>query len=373
MERAVKQRHVLPGEDDGDTAWFYRQNSFEQQEILRQVGFKRRNWKDLADGRFSKRPTYTYPHILPAGHERLAFYEPLADAILSYAAEEAIAIHSEVLNLKSSQAACFNFLFPLRIDLDLANAMLLPLLSGLHKVIEIEFEYTGPPGVTQWLGEPRGGKRGQNRTSIDAAVFWNDNNGCRWATLIEWKYTERNFGQCGAFTTGSKADKALCWSLNVAKDEFPGRSRLLTTGGNRRSRHYWEHMVTAGISLAAFLNVQGCPFQGPFYQLLRQFLVAAYLRQADIVDEAEVVSMAFAGNTALHAIPRQLRSLAIGGPDSIVDVWNTVLRGVPPMRDFTVEQLMARVNKMEGIDLDWLNYLRERYDVFGNFRSIDRV
>jgi len=40
-----------------------------------------------------------------------------------------------------------------------------------------------------------------------------------------------------------------------------------------------------------------------------------------------------------------------------------VLKGVPPMRHWTVEQFMARVNKIEGIDLRWRNYLRERYDV----------
>jgi hypothetical protein len=40
------------------------------------------------------------------------------------------------------------------------------------------------------------------------------------------------------------------------------------------------------------------------------------------------------------------------------------LQGVPPLRHWTVEQLMARVNKIEGIDLGWRNYLRERYDVW---------
>jgi hypothetical protein len=98
----------------------------------------------------------------------------LQPALLSYAAGEDIALHSEVLNLKSSQAACFNFLFPLRIDLALANAALRSFLPGLREVTAIEFEYTGPPGVTAWLSEPRGGKRGQNRTSIDAAIFWID-------------------------------------------------------------------------------------------------------------------------------------------------------------------------------------------------------
>ena len=154
MATANIKRHVLPGEEGGDTAWFHRQNAFEQQEIFRQVAIKRRHWPHLGDGSASKWPTHTYPHILPAGHERLAFYEPLADAILSYFGVD-VALHSEVLNLKSSQAACLNFLFPFRQDFDLAKAALRPFLSGLREVTGIEFEYTGPPEVTQWLGEPR--------------------------------------------------------------------------------------------------------------------------------------------------------------------------------------------------------------------------
>ena len=108
------QRHVLPGEERGDTAWFQRQNRFEQREVLRQVAFKRCRWPDLPDGHSSKHPTYTYPHILPAGYEGMAFYGPLADDILSYLVVNDIIPHSELLNLKSSQAAYMDFLFPLR-------------------------------------------------------------------------------------------------------------------------------------------------------------------------------------------------------------------------------------------------------------------
>jgi len=166
------QRYILPGEESGDTAWYHWQNPFEQQEIYRQVAFKRGRWLHLPDGAASKRPTHTYPHVLPAGHERLALFEPLADDILSDLAASDIALHSELLNLKSSQAACLNFFFPLRQDLDLARAVLRPLLPGLRAVTGIEFEYTGPDGATEWLGEPKRGKRDQNRTSINAAISW---------------------------------------------------------------------------------------------------------------------------------------------------------------------------------------------------------
>ena len=357
------KRHVLPGEEGGDTAWFSSQNSFEQQEIFRQVAFKRRRWPQLGDGSASKRPTYTYPHILPAGHERMAFYEPLADVVLSYLEEENIVLHSEVLNLKSSQAACLNFLFPFRQDLDLAKAALRPCLPGLREVTDIEFEYTGPAEATEWLGEPRGGKRGQNRTSIDAAIFWIGRSKRRCITLLEWKYTERSFGVCSAFHSASKTDRGKCRSLDVTRDRDPARSCSLTTGGDRRSRRYWEHMKAAGIWLPAFADVQGCPFQGPFYQLMRQFLLAACLRQTGEADEVEVASIGFARNTKMHEVPPRLRPLTDDERDGIIGAWNAVLKGVPPLRHRTVEELMSRVNKIDGVDLDWRNYLRERYDV----------
>jgi len=96
---------------------------------------------------------------------------------------------------------------------------------------------------------------------------------------------------------------------------------------------------------------------------MRQFLLAAYVRQSGKADNVDVASIGFAGNTALHRIPRQLRSLLPAGRTSIIDAWNAVLQGVPPMRHHTVEQLMAGVGKSKAVDPAWRNYLRERYDV----------
>lgn len=95
--------HVLPG-DDGDTTWFYRQNSFEQQEISRQVAIKRQRWPTMENGRHSKFPTHTHSHILSDGCHRLAFFEPLVDEILSFLEHGSVALCSEALNHKYSQA-----------------------------------------------------------------------------------------------------------------------------------------------------------------------------------------------------------------------------------------------------------------------------
>jgi len=355
--------HVLPGEDGGDTSWFYRQNEFEQQEILRQIAFKRRYWPELGNGKFAKLPQHTYPHILPDGHVRKVYYEPIADKILQYLDVEDIALHTEALNLKSSQVACFNFLFPFRSDLSLATRVLQPLLPGLNSVTGIDFEYTGPIEATKWLGEPLGGKRGQNRTSIDAAIFWNDEDLRRGAILIEWKYTEHNFGACSAFSNGNKEEKAICRSVSVAKDSDPAHHCLLTSGKRHRSRRYWEHLERAGISLQEFSEVQGCPFQGPLYQLMRQYLLGAFLKKSNIVDQFKVVSMDFPGNKALHRIPKHLHPMDQQDTSKVIDLWNKALHVDNKMRHITVEELMGHVDNAGIIDTDWREYISERYGV----------
>ncbi len=357
------RRHVLPGESGGDTAWFDRQNAFEQSEILRQVAYKRNHWPKLEDGRFSKRPDYAYPHILPSGHENLAFYGPLGDAVLQYMKDEDIALHTEALNLKSSQVACLNILFPLRQNLDLAVDVFGQFFPQLKSVSWVEFEYTGPDEATKWMGEPKAGKRGQNRTSIDASVKWIDDDGKSHVSLIEWKYTEHGFGQCSAFQSAEKDMKGRCRSLNVATDPEPAKACLLTDGGDKRSRRYWEHMDNAGVSLNAFTGISGCPFQGPLYQLMRQFLLARYVVESGEANYSDVVSIGFSGNSALPDVPVQLRPLQKNKNQDIVEVWNSVLNGVPEMHHITVEKLMEAFDGSRLTDNDWRDYIRERYGV----------
>jgi len=357
--------HVLPGETGGDVTWFARLNAFEQQETLRQVRFKRTHWPGLENGRYAKLPQHTYPLILPKGHLDKAFYPPIAGAILDHLKKEEIALHAEAHHLRSSQVACLNFLFPLHEDLALASAIFRSLIPGLQAVTNIEFEHTGPKKaqaeVTRWLGEPPNGKRGQNRTSIDAAIFWTDTASQQRATLVEWKYTERNYGVCSAYSRASKAEKARCEGLNVWENPNPAEQCLLCVGLPARRRRYWEHMGSAGIVLKAFQGARGCPFQGPFYQLMRQFMLAAYLRQAGVVDQAEVLSLSFAGNTSLETLPTQLRPL---GENSLLRAWNKTLRAnAPPLLHLTAEALAQAIGQAEEADPAWRAYLKERYGI----------
>jgi len=352
--------HVLPGEQ-GETEWFSRQNQFEQDTIIQQVRYKRKHYPDLVNGRDTRFSQHSYPHIFPAGCEYLSIYQPVALELFSYLSKEDIEIHSGIRNLKSSQAACFNILFPMRKDLSLAKAALGHFLSNVETIDNIEFEYTGPPEITQWLGEPTKGKRGRNRTSIDAAIFWRDQYKNSNISLIEWKYTEKNFGTCSVYS--SNKQRIICDKIDLSSGKDPNLSCPLSIKREGNSRRYWEHLRTSGILLDRLKAISGCPFRTPLYQIMRQCEVAAYLRKNRVADFAEVILISFGGNTELLEVPTELQPLVSSGNDNIISIWNSVLLDVPPVRHVTVEQIMRHVDLECICNEGWRKYLSDRYGI----------
>jgi hypothetical protein len=241
-------------------------------------------------------------------------------------------------------------------------------LPGAVRLEGVHFEYTGPSGVTEWLGEPPDGSRGQYRTSIDAALEWRDRDDRRCLTLVEWKYTEDSFGECGGFKSKANERRDYCKNLSVIKAPSgtpegvqAGVDCYLESGsGPTTRRHYWERLADSGIDLR-LLAGRGCPFRGPLNQLMRQALVAGFLREQRVAAYVDQVVIGFEHNRSLLAVPRDLKSLQVDGRGDILAIWNAALTGVPPVRHVTVEQLMMEVDRGGGADLNWRRYLRERY------------
>ncbi|MCL5960058.1 MAG: hypothetical protein M1358_12240 [Chloroflexi bacterium] len=329
-------------------------NKFQQQETERQVNYRRRHWPELDNGVWSKGPKYTYPHILPQGHLKEVFYPPVADEVISYCKKNDVVVHSGALNLKSSQVACFNTMFPLRLNLDLASVALQPLLPGVKAVTGIEFEYTGNEDATTWLGEPKQGKRGQFRTSVDVIIWWRDADRSL-LTLVEWKYTESEYGSCGGFRSKGNLNRQRCLGLDITASAA-ALECYLTQGSNRRE--YWNRMIEAGISLPAMATITGCPFRGPFYQLLRLYLLAAYLRNSEEVDEVYVASVSFRGNSVLRQAPTYISEL----DNDVIRAWNICLEGVPELIRVDAESIVETIRKDNSDQARHLvSYLNDRY------------
>jgi hypothetical protein len=354
-EETVKDSeiHKLPGDPGpGLTGWFEKMSPFLQEQTRRQVEYKRKHWPDLPDGARQRNP---YPHILPDGHQEKAFFEPV---LIPYMQAHDIAFHAESLNLRSSQACCLNFLYYLRQNLEQASEVLRGWFPELLRVTSIEFEYTGPEAATTWLGEPPGGKRGMNRTSVDAAIWWADGQKKPRLTLVEWKYTETSFGKCGGYTSHGNSDRWRCRELDVSSIA-PKKDCYLHQGDRPTNRrHYWEHMEEAGIHYSVF-EKPGCPFRNPLYQLMRQQLLAHWL-ETKTDNTVHVAVACFKDNEELMRPPSYLEHLGHDLPTA----WRAFLDEPQRFRVLHVEDLMAHCDYLSSVATSpWREYLRERYGV----------
>lgn len=334
---------------------------FLEAEKLRQAAFKASSphFSEAARAEGSYKGK-RYPFCLPRERAEENLFREIRKDALDYFEQQEIKWHdgrdrNPTNHLCGSQVCCVNFLFPLRKDLDKATSILATAIPGLRRVMSIEFEYTGSPSATEWLGEPSGGKRGQNRTSIDAAVWWKDHWKKKRLTLVEWKYTESGFGDCGGYRSAGNDQRHRCDTLKV-RDIRPEFDCYVANGkDDRTSRLYWEHLAEAGVSLERFGDRLGCPFRGPFYQVMRQYLLAAHCRATGgRADDVDVISIGFQGNQDLLRRPRYLAHL---GAD-VVSAWNNMLTTAQPLRHVFVETMLA-----DAPSDHWREYIRERYGV----------
>lgn len=322
---------------------------FLERERQRQESFRRRHWPELEDDRVSPSPRRTHMCSLPRGHEAKAFFPPAAEEILVYCRENRIPISAEARDLRSSLVACLNTLFPLRANLSLAFLALEPALPHLLEVHGVEFFF--PDAKMPWGG----GGSASPGPRADAAVWWLDASGRRCLSLFCWKYTEASYGTCGGFRSRNNRHQLDCLLMNLG-DSHPEAGcylvREITPGLP------WKLLSETGIRLDAFQDIGGCPFRGPFYEIMRMFLLAAALRRTWKVDRVDVVFVGFRGNDLLNHTPSHLAPL---GSD-LIRAWNRVVRGVPELRYVYAENIVAglRCDRTGAAD-HLIRYLTERY------------
>ena len=266
---------------------------------------------------------------------------PLQEAAnLLFAAKPEIQWHQHANHGLSSQVCCVNFLLPFAEQPELLRrwvehvtgdsvARMLPVERGrAGRDWLITFEWTGD---VDHLNESRDGaprKRGANATAADAAVLYRDTAGRSQLLLIEWKYTER-YGAA------------------------------LDAGGNVTRRARYEHIfrqpngpirADADVELDDF-------FYEPFYQLLRQQMLAWHTQEKDpTVDRARVLHLSPSGNRPLHAVTSpNLRRFG----DDAFDVFKGLLVDPGAFIGKTIEAAFAPL--ADWPEADWYSWLVERY------------
>lgn len=174
-------------------------------------------------------------------------------------------------HLLSSQVQCVNALFPMvqdpqRIQRAFGEALDIDEVLAIEPGRYLTFEYIGPQ---DYFNEGAGGgrTRGAHCTSFDAAFRYRTSTGAEELALVEWKYTE---------------------SYRTLRDPNPARDRV------RLARYGDAYTDPTGPLRSELLDI-GWMFDEPFYQLMRQQLLAWQLER-DGVEGLEAVRV-------LHVLP----------------------------------------------------------------------
>lgn len=222
-----------------------------------------------------------YEFCLPPEFADHNLLPPVREAMLQLFAELGIPWHAGVgdgpgNHLLSSQVQCVNALAPMVEDAGCIQRTFGHVLD-IAEVLEIEpgrhltFEYIGP---TDYFGEsPRGPRiRGAHCTSVDAAFRYRTSSGRIELALVEWKYVEE---------------------YKRTRKSEPGKD------ATRRARYFDAWQSPNGPVRSDLLDF-GDILDEPFYQLVRQQLLAHELERAGVLDAdaVRVVHVHSSGNDA---------------------------------------------------------------------------
>lgn len=288
-----------------------------------------------------------YPFCLPLEFAGFNLFHEIRDEALDTFASRGILWHSSALqglpsnHLCSSQVFAVNLFFPFAHRPEALAALLRPHFPDLARMLPIEddlyvaFEWIGD---YNYLGEiPKLGSdrhRGAGNTSIDAAMMYETTDGRRVMLLVEAKYSE---------------------SYGVSYKRF-------RSDGSDRVAPYRDFFLAGNspIDLSVTPRIEDYLYE-PFYQLLRQQLMATRIVETGIpdVDRVIVVHVYTQGNRELRAVtsPR-FREL---GRDAY-EVWSRVLIDPSTFKALPVEELFKAAPLDDFPDLEpWRLYLSQRY------------
>jgi len=290
------------------------------------------------------------PHILPEDAWSLNLWRDISYDAVQHFAKSEITWHPGKHNMLSSQVMCVNIFFPLREHLSVIHTWLKSQQFDVSEVIDVDFEYIGPHN---YFNEKGG--RGGERTSADLAITWQNLHQKTNLLLLEFKFTEPNFGICGQ---EKNPNPQRCFSAEkVIKS--PQKQCYRAESG----RTYWKHILgTDSPFWKDTLAIEKhCPFRYDFYQLMRNQLLAHCVQTDEKADfervEFGVISHAD-NDKLLNMVP------PFDKQHNPMKVWPTLLHKPESFGAFTIQGFFEAIDPGLPYELThWREYIKQRYGV----------
>jgi hypothetical protein len=320
--------------------------AFEAQQRLQQSAYFNETYPD--------RPRYgDSDYRLSPEAKSLNLAPSIRDVASRYFETKNITWHTHANHALSSQVCCLNFLMPLA-EHPGRLAQLVGLATGSSNIEMLPVE-DGPDGQPWFVGfEWNGGgrdflneagtdgslKRGSNSTSADAVVKYR-RAGAVETLLIEWKYTE----QYGA--------------------------PISPNGNLTRTHRYQDLAFTPNGPIRTDLELSLADFfWEPFYQLLRQQMLAFQMQKARVYGDVRVLHISPTANRALHRVTSP--ALRRFGGDAF-DVFRALLSDPAALITKSTEELFRPLIESAPSGDGWADYLMQRYRFLSNAVRTDRT
>ncbi len=305
----------------------------------------------LGIGEKGKKRGREYEHILPSSLWNQNLWSGIRQAAVDHFNCEKIKWHDQRDNLLSSQILCVNVFFPLRNYPSLLEGFLKEHYPSLVKVTNVDFEYIGPKNYFK----ERGG-RGYSRTSSDVSIAWEDTKGKNNLLLVEFKFTEPNFGGCGK---SANPDRNRC---NNGKKIISSPKTECYRASPEVNRPYWDMILSPqGPFIREMLSkTPYCPFRYDFYQLMRNQLLAKCVAE-DKNTGFSTVEFAVCYDVRNKTLVNLSRPIE-NNPNPFA-VWQSFLKNPNSFKYFTIQQLLEHIDHKNLSDelKPWRAYLNNRY------------
>lgn len=201
-------------------------------------------------------------YLFPPGRWEYNLLPTYRRDVLAHLSKHGIQRHDFAHHVMSSQVFALNLAAPFFRNPELLTPALGD--AALDRVIRVEAEVIGD---RNYLNEPGG--RGVMRTSADLGMWVRMKNGGTHLSLIEVKFTERDFGECRM----GAAHGGLCDHDGPAI--VRSRGRLCPLSAPPHNRTYWHLIFRLDVfKESELLKSQSCPFRHGGYQLMRTQVLA---------------------------------------------------------------------------------------------------
>jgi hypothetical protein len=244
-------------------------------------------------------------------------------------------------HMLSSQVACVNHLFFFRQDQFIATAILKGVDANVKAALRLDNDKTDNGfvsleviGKENYLKE-KNHTRGANSTSVDAVMLAEMQDGSRKLFFIEWKYVEEYRSK---------------------------QSKFVEVGGERRKATYLPLLQNEDCPIKiAELNdrlIKGI-FYEPFYQLMRQTLLAHEMTKATDFGATDYMH--------LHLIPEANKELKLENPSkgiligsTLQETWSNLLKSPSKYRAIDPKEFLEPARHFSKAATA-IKYLEQRY------------